>query len=77
VPKIVINREACKGCELCVNSCPQRVLGMGREINSKGYFFAKVLYPMLCIGCRVCCITCPDMAIEMFVEGTYYKYFPY
>ena len=74
---IVIDRDLCKGCELCVNACPQKILAMGREINAKGYFFASVAEPKRCIGCRLCCITCPDMAIAMRVSGTMYHYFAY
>jgi 2-oxoglutarate ferredoxin oxidoreductase subunit delta len=77
VSNIVIDRDLCKGCELCVHACPQKILGMGREINAKGYFFAGVAEPKRCIGCRLCCITCPDMAITMRVSGTMYHYFAY
>jgi 2-oxoglutarate ferredoxin oxidoreductase subunit delta len=73
----MIDRDLCKGCELCVNACPQKILAMGREINAKGYFFASVAEPKRCIGCRLCCITCPDMAIAMRVSGTMYHYFAY
>lgn len=75
--QIVIDRDLCKGCELCVNACPQRILTMGSEINAKGYFFAQVEEPKRCIGCRLCCITCPDVAIEMRVSGTMMHYFAY
>jgi Pyruvate/2-oxoacid:ferredoxin oxidoreductase delta subunit len=50
---------------------------MGKEINVKGYFFARVAEQKRCIGCRLCCITCPDVAIEMRVSGTMYHYFSY
>ena len=73
----MIDRDLCKGCELCVNACPQKILAMGKEINAKGYFFASVAEPKRCIGCRLCCITCPDMAIAMRVSGTMYHYFAY
>ena len=74
---IAINPELCKGCELCVHACPQKILRMGEEINSKGYFYAKMAEQMRCIGCRLCCITCPDVAIEMHAYGTMYHYFSY
>ena len=75
--QIFIDRDLCKGCELCVNACPQRILAMGSEINAKGYFFAEVAEPKRCIGCRLCCITCPDVAIQMNVSGTMMHYFAY
>jgi len=77
VSQIRVEPDACKGCELCVNACPQKILGMTKKINSKGYFYAEVAEPMRCIGCRLCCITCPDMAITMSVHGTMYHYFAY
>lgn len=77
MPQILIHKDTCKGCELCVQACPQRVLAMGKEINAKGYFFAKVAEQRQCIGCRVCAITCPDVAIEMRVHGTMIHYFAY
>jgi len=77
VPQINISPDRCKGCELCVQACPQQILGMSRKINRKGYFYAEVVEQPRCIGCRLCCITCPDVAIEMAVHGTMYHYFAY
>ncbi len=75
--EIVIEPDRCKGCELCVHACPQKILGMGTRINRKGYFYAEVVEAKRCIGCRLCCIACPDLAIEMRVHGTMYHYFSY
>jgi 2-oxoglutarate ferredoxin oxidoreductase subunit delta len=77
VARIVIDRDRCKGCELCVHTCPQHVLALTRDLNARGNFFAAALAPSRCIGCRLCCITCPDVAIEMRAEGTLYTYFAY
>ena len=77
VPRIEIDRERCKGCELCVSACPQKILAMTKTINSKGYFTAEVAEPMRCIGCRICCVTCPDVAITMDVHGTMVHYYRY
>jgi len=77
VSQIVIEKDRCKGCELCVAACPQQILGMTTKLNAKGYFYAEVAEPMRCISCRLCCITCPDMAITMNVHGTMYHYFAY
>ena len=43
MPQIIISPDSCKGCELCVHACPQRILGMGKKINSKGYYYAEMV----------------------------------
>ncbi len=68
-PKVIIERNRCKGCELCVNYCPKEVLKMSEEINDKGYFFAEVVNQEACILCRFCGLICPDCAIEIYDEG--------
>lgn len=63
---IVIHEERCKGCELCVVSCPTKVIQMTREVNSKGYHMAYMEYPENCIGCSNCAIVCPDGVISVY-----------
>ena len=77
MPKVIVDKDRCKGCELCTHACPQRILGMSRDFNAKGYFHATVLDPPRCIGCRLCAINCPDVAIEVGVNGAVYNFFPY
>jgi len=77
MPKVTIDPNRCKGCELCVKACPEQILAMGKELNVKGYFYARVAEQPRCIGCRICGIVCPDTAIEVAVMGTTYNYFPY
>ncbi len=47
----------CKGCELCVNSCPKGVL----DLDAKG----KIVMtdPSACVFCGICEARCPDFAI--------------
>lgn len=77
MPLVEIDRNLCKGCELCVQACPQRVLAKSRKINIKGYFPAEVEEPFRCIGCQMCALTCPDVAISISVHGAQYQFFDY
>ena len=61
--KIVVDTERCKGCGVCVASCPCDVLGLSSEVNGKGYPFAVMVNPDACTGCASCGIICPDSCI--------------
>lgn len=64
MPKVTINNNLCKGCEMCVAACPKHILELDRTItNSKGYHPAHVTDMSACIGCGSCTIMCPDIAI--------------
>ena len=77
MPKIVVDKQRCKGCERCVEACPQGVLSMSKEFNDKGYFHVVPTEQPRCLGCMLCAITCPEVALEVFVHGTHYKFFEY
>jgi 2-oxoglutarate ferredoxin oxidoreductase subunit delta len=77
MPKIVVDKNRCKGCERFVVACPAKVIAMSRDLNQKGYFYAYAAEQPRCLGCRLCAITCPDVAIEVFVQGTQYAFFDY
>jgi len=77
MPRVTVDRDRCKGCGLCAENCPQKVLEMSREINQKGYFFSAPVRQSQCIGCRICAMVCPDVAIEVAVNGVQYHYFAY
>lgn len=63
---VVVNNERCKGCELCVVSCPSNVLAMSKQVNAKGYNYAYMANEDICIGCANCGIVCPDGCITVY-----------
>jgi len=65
---VTINTERCKGCNLCVVSCPSAVLALGKEVNNKGYQYAQVQHPDDCIGCANCGYVCPDACITVYKQ---------
>ncbi|MCK4577466.1 MAG: 4Fe-4S dicluster domain-containing protein [Candidatus Marinimicrobia bacterium] len=60
-----IRVEACKGCEICVDACPQDSLAMSPDLNQKGYHYA-VLVNDSCTGCVNCALVCPDAVITVY-----------
>ena len=60
--------EFCKGCELCIASCPNHVLAIGDEIGPKGYRTVTAVSIDQCIGCANCAVMCPDCVIEISRE---------
>ena len=62
---VVIDVAACKGCDLCIDACPPRVLQMTEhELNHRGY-----RYPVLLAGLhRVPGLRriCPDFVFQVY-----------
>ena len=64
--KVSILENTCKGCGLCVRSCPKGVLAISTShLNAKGYYPAEVVNGEACIACTSCAKTCPDVAIRI------------
>ena len=54
-----LNSEECKGCGLCVEACPPKVLRLSAGLNRYGYHPAE--YPGSgCTGCGICYFACPE-----------------
>lgn len=65
---IEVNELYCKGCELCVEACPQNVLALNDErLTPKGYHPAY-LKADGCTGCAICSIVCPEAALTVYRE---------
>ena len=63
---ILVDKERCKGCGVCVASCPCDVLHLSAEVNCKGYPVAQMANPDACTGCASCAIICPDSCITVY-----------
>ena len=62
---VVIDVEACKGCDLCIDACRPGVLSMTTNArNTRGY-----RYPELrpgCTACQACSQICPDFVFQVW-----------
>lgn len=65
---IVVDIERCKGCDVCVVSCPCDVLRLADEVNGKGYHYSIMKNPENCTGCASCAMVCPDSVITVYRE---------
>ena len=68
IPKalVAVDEDRCKGCELCVVSCPQGNLKLSSSLNRNGYHPAIFSYhgeKGECTACGICYWVCPDFAI--------------
>ncbi len=65
---VIIDREICTGCTLCIHACPQSVLKTVVDNGRIEGVVAVVYNPTLCTGCRQCEDVCPDFCITV-MEG--------
>lgn len=64
--KANIDKDCCKGCGLCVISCPQKIIKLSeKEINKQGYYPAHITDINACTGCTFCAVMCPDLCIKV------------
>jgi Pyruvate/2-oxoacid:ferredoxin oxidoreductase delta subunit len=59
---VTVDVDRCKGCEMCVASCPTHSLKMGSTLNRLGYYAVEFLPGTGCTGCGVCYYACPEPA---------------
>ena len=56
--EVFIYATWCKGCHICVEFCPPRVLAMDADENHP-----RIVAPEKCTACHFCDTHCPDLAI--------------
>ena len=57
--KLIIDPNECKGCGLCVESCPPKCLELARELSAYGVHPAQYT-GVGCTGCGICFYCCPE-----------------
>ena len=64
--KVTFNTERCKGCGLCIEACPKKILEIAKDVlNAKGYHPARMTEQDKCIACAMCAMMCPDCVIKV------------
>jgi NAD-dependent dihydropyrimidine dehydrogenase PreA subunit len=56
---VEIDTNECKGCGVCVEACPPKVLLPSEDLNRYGYHPA-VYAGAGCTGCGICFFVCPE-----------------
>ena len=54
-----VSEEECKGCGLCVEACPPKVIAMSERLNHYGYRTATYA-GVGCTCCGICFLVCPE-----------------
>ncbi len=62
---VVIDKERCKGCGVCIVAWPKSVLALAKNVNGKGYNYSEAVVDE-CIGCASCAMVCPDGVITVY-----------
>jgi 2-oxoglutarate ferredoxin oxidoreductase subunit delta len=57
--------DRCKGCDFCIEFCPEDVLVASSNLNPKGYHYPVVAEGKEdgCVNCGFCRLICPEFAI--------------
>lgn len=67
--QIKIDKNKCKACYLCVETCPKKLIKIGNETNKLGNFLVEFEDKNdECLGCAMCAVRCPDLAITEVVN---------
>lgn len=56
---IQVDFNECKGCGLCIEACPSKVISLSEHLNHYGYRTATYAGSG-CTGCGICFLVCPE-----------------
>jgi 2-oxoglutarate ferredoxin oxidoreductase subunit delta len=71
--KVKIDKDKCKGCQLCIMYCPASHLEFSSELNKRGLKYAQIKRATKCTGCGFCFLVCPECCIEVYTETSNQK----
>jgi len=54
-----LDEDECKGCGLCAEACPPRVIRLSERLNHSGYRTAMYAGAG-CTACGICFMVCPE-----------------
>jgi len=54
-----VDASECKGCGLCIEACPPKVIRLDETLNPYGYRTAHYAGAG-CTGCGICFLVCPE-----------------
>lgn len=57
--RVTVDEKECKGCGLCVESCPPKCLELDPELSPYGVHPARYTGEN-CTGCGICFYCCPE-----------------
>lgn len=69
--RIVIDKNRCKACYLCIKECPKHLIKISEtQTNNLGNSVVEFCDPNSeCLGCAMCATRCPDLAITEVYRG--------
>ena len=67
IPTVVLDRDLCKGCGLCIDVCKPNVLYISDQFNVLGYQSAQYKGSG-CTGCEACFYTCPEPGVFTVIK---------
>lgn len=62
---IKVDKELCKGCNICTEFCPFKVYEQSKKPNKKGVRLPTPEHEERCTKCGLCALMCPDQAIRV------------